>query len=99
MPDTFPLAQLNVLLSWVVKEKRVLANLHRLPGRVWSKSPNVQLPASILPFHVALFLAVIYCEGKLLYANLRLNLLCFQHFLFELLKEQLQVPSSGLWLC
>lgn len=99
MPDTFALAQLNVLLSWVVKERRVLASFPRLPGRVWSKSPNVQLPASILPFHVALLLAVNYCKDKLLYANSRLNLLSFQHFLFELLKKGLQVPSFGLWLC
>lgn len=64
MPDTFALAQLNVLLSWVVKEKRVFASFPRLPGKVGRKSPDVQLPVSILPFHVALFLAVNYGEDK-----------------------------------
>lgn len=54
----------------------------------------MQLPASILPFHVAPFLAVNYCKDKLLYANLRLNLLCFQHFLSELLRVG---AGSHLW--
>lgn len=65
-----------------------------LPGRIWSQPPNVQVPASILPFHIALFRRVNYCEEKLLYANLRWNLLSFQHFLFALLT----IPSLGLWL-